>query len=731
MSNKSTMKSMKKYKHLDGLRGMAILLVVIFHLFVGKVSSGVDVFLFMGGLLFLSSQIKNVTNPNGITLAQSFIRMIRRLFPALVTSVTCAIAFILIYVSPLEWQRYLDDASASLRYIINFRLIEQSADYQSAGAGVSPFQHLWSMSVQFQIYASLILLVYIVGYVLRNKPAHITRFAVNSIVGFLTVLSFIYAAYMVIWGNQADNYYSTLSRFWEIGLGSMLGIIFFNITLPYIARWILSLTGFAIIIATGIVFNGVEHFPGPLTLVPLIGATLIVVSGSNLSEQDGIKEKGIVIWLLETKTMKFFGDISYSLYLWHWTILIFVLMITEDEEYDWWIIRIGVLISSIIIAWISYILVEKPLRQKAKPQRSRVFNISYINQALQSSRGWAYASASILITICMVSIISAPYVYKSYTDARIEKTQEIVASQGGIEGDYPGAKAFLDNILFDSSNPVYPDLLNLDNMLPRTTGDGCFSSFEDNTVIHRKNNGEECAYGDTESNRTMYVVGGSHSEHYMGALDTIGKRNNIKIIPIIKMGCPLYQPTLWNNEDYYDCYGFWSPEVEQYIYDNPPTDGIFMISTRPSTMLGDGPEIVPGYYREVFDRITQAGIPIYAMRDNAWLIKDEKMLDARYCTFDHPDDYNQACGQPSHVNINDVNPAFEAYASMPNIKHMDISESYIKDGWVNVVVGNVLVFRDNHHLTRQFVDTLTDEIERQMKENSWTPGTDIQSINTI
>lgn len=731
MSNKKTMKSMNKYKHLDGLRGMAILLVVIFHLFVGKVSSGVDVFLFMGGLLFLSSQIKNVTNPQGITLGQSFIRMIRRLFPALVTVVTASVAFILLYVSPLEWQRYLDDASSSLRYLINWRLIEQSADYQAAGSGVSPFQHLWSMSVQFQIYSFLILLVYTIGFILRKKQPYITRFVINSIVGVLTIASFSYAAYMVLWGDQSENYYSTFSRFWEIGLGAMLGIIFFNIALPVIARWILSLIGFIIIIATGIVFNGVEHFPGPLTLVPLIGATLIVVSGASLSQNDGIKEKGIIIWLLETKVMKFFGDISYSLYLWHWTILIFVLMIGEDKDYNWWVVRIAVLVSSVIIAWITYRFIEKPLRQKAKPERSLVFNGQYIKQALSVSHSWAYATATVLIALCMTTIIVSPYVYKNYTESRIEKTQEIVASQGGSQGDYPGAKAFLEGAEFDASQPVYPDLLNIDNMLPTTTGDGCISSFEDNTVIHTKDDGTECAYGDTDAERTMYVVGGSHSEQYIGALDTIGKRNNIKMIPLIKMGCPLYQPTLWDESDYYDCYGFWSPEVEQYIYDNPPTDGVFMTSTRPSTMLGMGPEIVPYYYQEVFDRITQAEIPIYAMRDNAWLIQNNAMLDARYCVFDHPDDYIQACGQSSSMNINDTNPALEAYQYMPNIKHMDISPAYIRDEWVNVVVGNVLVFRDNHHLTRQFVDTLTDEIERQMKENPWTDSTDLSAIHEL
>lgn len=731
MTNKSTMKSMNKYKHLDGLRGMAILLVVIFHLFVGKVSSGVDVFLFMGGLLFLSSQIKNVTNPQGITIGQSFIRLIRRLLPALVTVVTISIGFILANVSPLEWQRYLDDASSSLRYTMNWRLIEQSVDYQSAGSGVSPFQHLWSMSVQLQIYAFLILLVYTIGFILRNKSPQFVRLVINSIVGFLTVVSFLYAAYMVLWGSQSDNYYSTFSRFWEIGLGSMLGIIFFNISLPYIARWILSLVGFVIIIATGIVFNGVEHFPGPLTLVPLIGATLIVVSGASLSQEDGIKEKGIIIWLLETRVMKFFGDISYSLYLWHWTILIIVLIITKDQDVNWWGIRIGVLLVSILVAWITYKLVEKPLRQKAKPERSRVFDAEYIKKAFESPHSWAYIPAVFAIVIAMVSVISSSFVYKSYTDARIEKTQEIVASQGGLQGDYPGAKAFLENAQFDPSHPIYPDLLNMDNMLPQTTGDGCFSSFEDHTVIHRKNDGTECSYGDTASERTMYVVGGSHSEQYIGALDTIGKRNNIKIIPIIKMGCPLYQPTLWDESDYYDCYGFWSPEVEQYIYDNPPTDGIFMISTRPTTMLGYGPEIVPDYYRDVFDRITQAGIPIYAMRDNAWLIKDGQMLDARYCVFDHPRDYRQECGQPSNINLNEINPAFEAYGNMPNIKHLDISPSYIRDGWVNVVVGNILVFRDNHHLTRQFSETLTDEIERQMKENPWTESTDLSIVHGL
>ena len=722
-------KETKRYDHIDGLRGIAILLVVIFHLFVGKVSSGVDIFLFIGGLLFLSSHMKNAQKPEGITFFQSFIRIIRRLVPLLVLVILSTLISILIIIPSSNWERYFHDASSSMLYTMNYRLIDQSSDYQAAGSDATPFQHLWSMSVQMQIYIAILAIIFIIMKSFTFISQRYRKIVIVSIIAAMTIASFVYSTYMTLYGNQAVNYYSTLSRFWEIGIGSVIGLFFASIVIHPVLRWIFSISGLAIIISTGIFINGVEEFPGYMTLIPLLGAFLIIISG-NRRRYDTEKSIGPVIWILESRPLLFIGSISYSLYLWHWPLMIMTLKATKDYDYPQWYAGVSVFIVSILIAWVTKKYVEDTLRQKAKPERGNVFSSQYIKKARRINPSVLYPVSAITIAIFFILISSSPMINQAYISASTYYAQKKVDEEGGIEGNYPGAKAFLNNATFDESLPVYPHSLNLETMMPPTTEDGCFSGFDNEDIVLTNKHGKPCFYGDKESERTMYVVGGSHSEEYMPALDEIGKRRNIRIVPIIKMGCPLYQNEKWNKDPYPGCAEEWSPKVEKFIIENPPTDGVFMISTRPHAIWGWGPEIVPDYYIETFDRIARAGVQIYAMRDNAWLVNNKGQLDARTCVHDNAD-YMKACGQEATMNISQENPALFAYQNIPNIKHLDISSSYIKDNWVNVVVGNVLVLRDSHHLTRQFVETLTDEIERQLSENPWTGPTRKEDVQNL
>ena len=145
-----------------------------------------------------------------------------------------------------------------------------------------------------------------------------------------------------------------------------------------------------------------------------------------------------------------------------------------------------------------------------------------------------------------------------------------------------------------------------------------------------------------------------------------------------------------------------------------------MISTRPDKFYGWGPEIVPGYYKSVFNRIGNSGIPIYAVRDNPWIITQEKgPFNPRRCIVDGGT--IKTCGQSAENNIDmRENPAISAYQDVPNIKNIDLSRAFIKDGWVYPIIGNVVVYRDQHHLTKQYVLTLVDELNRQMSNNPWT-----------
>lgn len=708
--------------HIDGLRGMAILLVVIFHVFVGKVSSGVDVFLFIGGIVLLTSQMKNASNPNGLHFTQSIIRILRRLLPSLITVITITVITATFIYTRAEWQPIFKDASASLTYWMNWNLALNGNTYASANSEVSLFQHLWSMSVQLQIYIIIIATVFITRFIINHNYKHneLWRKILITIISIATFVSFVYAAYSNFSGDQTVNYYSTFSRFWEIGVGAIFGLIISRINITNTIKVIFSIIGVIMIFSVGIFLNGAEQFPGVYALIPIVGAMMVITAGLETTGESN-RKKPLIIRILESKIFIWFGKISYSLYLWHWSILILLVHKTGEEAHN---IKIGipVIAISLILAYLTNKFVEEPLRQKQKPLRMSLFNPKYSLNIIKNRKIIpliAYTSTTMIIIIAFTSVVLSPNIFNDYNKKELFKQEQLLKdSTSNVKADvdtelaYPGAAAFTQNVKAKDNMSLYPDPSNIDAMMPQTQADGCYTDFGDTELHLTKKNGEPCAYGDTDSEKTLYLVGGSHSEQYLAALDNIGKNRNIKIVPILKMGCALYHQFDQEGEDFPECYRDWSPKAEQYILDNPPTEGVFMVTTRPMTIEGYGVEMIHDYYIQAFQKISDAGIKIYGIRDNAWLTDENNVpQDPKICLLEKESE--EQCGQPASKSLLPVNPAISAYQGM-NIKHIDINNTMIKDGWIHPVVGNILVFRDMNHMTQQFVKTLTPELEKQM-----------------
>lgn len=707
--------------HVDGIRGLAIFLVVIFHVFVGKVSSGVDVFLFLGGMFLLSSQMRNAFSPHGLSLTQSLIRLMRRLYPALILVVTVTGVLGLFIYSSTKWDSLLKDMAASASYWVNFRLWHQGNDYTTAGDDPSPFQHLWSMSAQIQIYLAIILVVTFIGVIKkkRNSDSPLYGHIAVGVVATATVASFIYAWWLGT-QEQSLNYYSSLSRFWEIGAGALFGHLLLNrIVFHRTARWVLSIAGLMAILFTGVFLDGANQFPGPLTLIPIIGAALIVSSGRVHDDEDRSWKNIGPIFLLETKIARELGRISYSLYLWHWALLI--LAVSYFGELNWWI-GLGVIISSLGLAWVTSRYVEDTFRQKNKPKRMTIMEIvnrSYMIRLIRTSPSLVQPIGAVIAIVAGMLILVSPGIYQAGSSIQAGIVSRDIERRGGIDTLYPGAGAFLANREFDAELPVTPEPSVLSDMMPASQKDGCYSNFESSDLVLESDKGMDCVYGDTESTDTMYVIGGSHSEHYLSALDAIGEERGFAVRVIVKMGCAPYQPTLYDGTEYEECQE-WTDKLVDYIIETPPTLGIFMTGSRPEHLSGKGPEIVPEDYINVVRTFSDNGIHSWLIRDNPWMIEDpEKNLqkDARTCVNEAQssgDKDPSDCGQPWEWTMNPQDPQVAAYAGIPNVTLMDAHQSYTRDGYVYPVVGGFLVYRDTHHLTQQFVSTMAGYLDTLM-----------------
>ena len=710
---------------IDGLRGLAIALVVFFHVFVGKVSAGVDVFLLIGGVFFFGPQIRNAFNPQGLTPVQVVIRMLRRLFPALVVTVTVTLALALLVFPPTRWGREGREALSSLAYIQNFALSAAGQDYAAIGQDVSTYQHLWSMSAQLQIYLGSLLVIFLCAGVYRLCGGHGGDVqGINSRVapwglGIATLASFLYAIYLH-GVDQGTNYYSPLSRFWEIGLGGLLGLW---LTQPGTHRmagaagaghrrtdW--SLVGLALILATGMVMDGAQQFPGPATLMPLAGAALVIVAGPS-------SRLGRV---LTTAPFQFLGRISYSLYLWHWPLLVLVTYLLSGGESNrdgmgilaavgttrGLLAGTGVIILSMVLAWLTLRFVEVPTRQKAKPGERSWLPGRLVGTEKRASAGIA---ALTVAAVALAAWAQPPAV--SDSTASVSESDIL---------DYPGPDALLKSVEVPPRDPV-PNARNpIESFYPTTHTDGCTALYEhEEPILTRQWNTEDtlCAYGDVNSARTMYLFGNSHADQMLPALDIVGREQGIRIIPMVKMGCfPGGEPKRSDGHDYPEC-AVWSEAALDYLEANPATEGAFLISTQPApgTM---GPEQTPEGLRTVVERLNGAGMPVWGLRDTPWPHTPAGPLDVRDCVAAGgyvAGDPLLDCGVERDDSLLPENPAVNTLAGL-DVTHLDLTNAMCGPDRCPGVIGNVMVYRDSSHLTNMFAAMLSDELERQMYDGT-------------
>ncbi len=330
---------------IDGLRGIAVLAVVAFHAFPSCFKggfTGVDIFFVISG--FLISTIIFEKNARGdFSFIEFYARRARRLFPALgvVLAAGCVLGWI--YLLPDEYEHLGKHIVAGAAFVQNFVLWGESG-YFDKSAELKPLLHLWSLAVEEQFY-----LIYPVVVWASWRRRMNVLIALVLLAGVSFALNITRVA-----GHPAETFFLLHSRFWELLAGGILAYIQlfkFHLPIPTPRRQnALSIFGLLLTLAAIIILDKDKAFPGWWALLPVLGTMLLIFSGPSA-------------WInrvvLATPAMSFLGRISYPLYLWHWTILSFARISNPDVTI---LKRLGLLVLSALLAWVTYQFVEKPIR---------------------------------------------------------------------------------------------------------------------------------------------------------------------------------------------------------------------------------------------------------------------------------------------------------------------------------------------------------------------------------
>ncbi len=335
---------------IQGLRAIAVLLVVAFHLWPEAVTGGfvgVDVFFVISGFLITGHLLQHPPR-SARDLLDFWGRRIRRILPAalLVLAVTAVATRIL--VPETRWVADASEIIASALYVENWALAANSVDYLAAAAAPSPVQHYWSLSIEEQFYIVwpvVLLGAYWLARRLPLAPRPVVRLAMLAIIGGSLLISATATA-----NDPASAYFVTQTRVWELALGGFVATL-----VPF--GWSLRSTlvgdglawlGVAMICVAGLVFTETTPFPGTAALLPVLGAALVILAAAS-----GRRSPTRV---LAFRPIQHIGDTSYSIYLWHWPLI--VLWPYAFGQVD----PLPILVASLVLAWVTKVLVEDRVR---------------------------------------------------------------------------------------------------------------------------------------------------------------------------------------------------------------------------------------------------------------------------------------------------------------------------------------------------------------------------------
>ncbi len=668
---------------LSGLRGLAVALVVLFHVWAGSASAGLDVLLVLFGFYCGRRLLEGFTAGYSFdALRSEFSWSARRLLPALVVVVAASGVATLLLQPRTRWETFADQSLSTFAFYQNWQLVNSAGAYAPAGEAVSPLQHLWAISVLGQFFLAGLV---VAGLIAVVAPRRRRRAVFVAVVALAAVASFVYAVASHR-TDQATAFYDSFARAWEPLAGVLAAAVAPRVNWPRWLRAAAGAVGLTAIVAVGFFVDAAEQYPGPLASIPVVGTVLIVLGAANLLDAERLPWPSRV---LQSVPLLSLGTMAYALYLWHWPVLIFWLT-HSDEDRAGLSDGIVVVVVAVALAFLTQRLVERSLR--AAPDRARH------GHAPTMSLVWT----SVLLTVAIVVALGSAG-WRQYTNTIRANGADLLKLSAA---DYPGARALLDGVPVPKL-PVRPSVLEASDDLPASIVDECISDFGNAALI-------KCTYGDPRASRTIAVAGGSHSEHWLPALNRLGQRHGFKVVTYLKMGCPLNTDEVprvsVSNNPYPGCREWTDTTMASLVEDRP--DFVFMTTTRPRpTAPGD---FVPENYLGIWDTLAAHDISILGIRDTPWMYRDGMVFSPVDCLAEGGDP--EGCGLPRSQALGDYNPTLDYLDGYPNIVPLDLSDAVCGPDVCRAVEGNVLVYHDAHHLTSTYVNTLADEMARQLSE---------------
>ncbi|UXN61346.1 acyltransferase family protein [Phyllobacterium zundukense] len=637
---------------IEGLRALAVSGVIAFHFgYTGLPGGfvGVDIFFVISGYLITQHLQQEIAKHGTVNLWTFYARRARRLLPASLFVILVTLVAGYFILAPSEQQLYSKGALFASTYIINLWLIRWSLDYFAVDATNNPFIHFWSLSVEEQFYLAWPALLLLFT---RMRPG---KHGVFLLMAAVAAISFALCAWLTTVSQPWAFYFSPL-RAWEFALGGLASMALLNNWAKRFAYspamgWI----GLALIAIAYLRVSEQDAFPGFIALVPALGTVMVLLSGVHLSSY-GPRA------LLAIKPAQWIGKLSYSLYLWHWPVIVYAAMLVPDLTS---VQRILLMLLTLALSIFSYRFVENPIRRNAWLMVS-------------TRRSLAFAA---LLTMTGVTV---GYASATLAKRNLSPQQEMILETA----ERPSTVRATDKSC----------VLDLETVKPKP-----------------------CVFGSASSNTKVVLFGDSHADHWSTPLVDIAKKDNIRLVTYLKSSCRATRITTRDSKlrrDYTECNDWRELAIKEIIAMKPQTVIISQLSIShltdeigdPSEYSARKKEWADGI-RSTVEVLSNAGIKVVFLRDvpthTSYL--DKCVARALWQGRDP-----SVCDTPRAAAADDSDAETEKgiISGIKNARYIDMTEFFCSNTICHAMIDGKLTFRDRHHIATPYAESLAAPLER-------------------
>jgi peptidoglycan/LPS O-acetylase OafA/YrhL len=656
---------------LEGLRAVAILLVVAVHAGVPGLSGGfvgVDVFFVLSGFLITGLLVQEVSSTGRLRFADFYMRRLRRLLPALLTMllVVCVLASLLL--APVEQRDQSSAAATAVLWLSNIHFAFASLDYFAPGTETNLFLHTWSLGVEEQFYLIWpALLVWLLG---KDGARGVKRLKIGMLVVLLVSLL---ACMALTYRAPQLAFYMMPLRAWEFAAGALVWLYFQvpqtegalrNARAPFLraAGWL----GLVLIGVASMLFGSNMAYPGAWALVPVAGAAGIVAAGSVAATVGGGVSR-----LLSWRPLQMIGRVSYAWYLWHWPVLLLGRAVTGSDAPAY---RVAWVLLSLLLASLSYVCIESPIRGQKRWQahpRMAIFG--------------ALALMLLANSLCLR--------WYSHATDRLQSLDVRRYAMAHVDA-------------------------------PVIYGMGCDDWYHSDRV-------RICAFGAPNAAHTAVLMGDSHAGQWFPAVAEAFNRPRWRLLVLTKSSCPMAdEPVFYARigREYTECATWRRHALAQVAAVRP--DVVLLASAIAGGFTKD--QWIVGTVK-VLDVLGPASGRIYLLHDTPRLPFDgpdclaEQVGRPAWLGLKHMCSASSADAHADQV----YRWLGEAASRFHNVRLLDLNALVCPDGTCSAERQGKVVFRDSQHLTGSFAASLGPALANRLGMGSLPAAGHAQSSSGV